>query len=282
MLGESSPGSDSPHAAAINVEGPLLPTEAYPPRAGGHGVLQLGPRGSGGGSRSHTLTTSPSRLGCVTDADTRASELDASANGGGAPDAVDRRGLSTPIPPSRCRCTPMPTPSPAGTRSSSGRSSPEAGSGWATSNRCESPAPIMALEVAGMPVALVRGHDGELRAFYNVCQHRAHELLSGSGRTDSIVCGYHGWTYELTGRLVPGPAHRGRGRVRPVRASASARFRRTEFGGFVYVNLGRRRRSDWPSSQRAWATRSPAGLPTWRTSPTCGASATTSPPTGRT
>ena len=53
-----------------------------------------------------------------------------------------------------------------------------------------------------MPVALVRGHDGELRAFYNVCQHRAHELLSGTGRTDSIVCGYHGWTYELSGRLA--------------------------------------------------------------------------------
>jgi choline monooxygenase len=35
--------------------------------------------------------------------------------------------------------------------------------------------------VAGMPVAVVRGRDGELRAFYNVCKHRAHELLSGSG-----------------------------------------------------------------------------------------------------
>ena len=64
------------------------------------------------------------------------------------------------------------------------------------------PGSYLALEVAGMPVALVRGGDGELRAFYNVCQHRAHELLAGSGRTDSIVCPYHGWTYELTGRLA--------------------------------------------------------------------------------
>ena len=99
-----------------------------------------------------------------------------------------------------------------------------------------SPGSYLALEVAGMPIMLVRGHDGELRAFYNVCKHRAHELLSGSGRTDSIVCGYHGWTYELTGRLA-----------RARRTADVAGFDRssiclsevqaTEFGGFVYVNL---------------------------------------------
>ncbi len=98
------------------------------------------------------------------------------------------------------------------------------------------PGSYMALEIAGMPIALVRGRDGELRAFYNVCQHRAHELLSGSGRTDSIVCGYHGWTYELTGRLA-----------RARRTADMAGFdvssvclrevQATEFGGFVYVNL---------------------------------------------
>ena len=98
------------------------------------------------------------------------------------------------------------------------------------------PGSYAALEVAGMPVALVRGRDGELRAFYNVCQHRAHELLSGSGRTDTIVCGYHGWTYELTGRLA-----------RARRTADVAGFdtssvclsevQATEFGGFVYVNL---------------------------------------------
>ena len=55
--------------------------------------------------------------------------------------------------------------------------------------------------VAGMPVAVVRGREGELRAFYNVCQHRAHELLSGAGTTRNIVCPYHAWTYDLTGAL---------------------------------------------------------------------------------
>ena len=98
------------------------------------------------------------------------------------------------------------------------------------------PGSYTALDVAAMPVVLVRGHDGELRAFYNVCQHRAHELLAGSGRTDSIVCPYHGWTYELTGRLAQ--ARRTSDVVGFDRSSVCLReIGVEEFGGFVYVNL---------------------------------------------
>ncbi len=98
------------------------------------------------------------------------------------------------------------------------------------------PGSYLALEVAGMPIALVRGGDGELRAFYNVCQHRAHELLAGSGRTDSIVCPYHGWTYELTGRLAQA---RRTADVAGFDASSIclSEVQAEEFGGFVYVNL---------------------------------------------
>lgn len=42
---------------------------------------------------------------------------------------------------------------------------------------------------------------GELKAFYNVCQHRGHELLSGSGRTNIITCPYHAWAYDFSGDL---------------------------------------------------------------------------------
>ena len=48
---------------------------------------------------------------------------------------------------------------------------------------------------------IIRGRDGELRAFYNVCQHRGHELLEGEGRTNLVVCPYHAWTYDLDGSL---------------------------------------------------------------------------------
>ena len=50
-------------------------------------------------------------------------------------------------------------------------------------------------------VFICRGKDGELRGFYNVCAHRAHELLSGKGRAKVITCPYHAWSYHLTGKL---------------------------------------------------------------------------------
>ena len=73
---------------------------------------------------------------------------------------------------------------------------------WCHVERLRAPGQYVAGEVAGMPVVVVRGADGGLRAFYNVCRHRAHELVRGSGQARSIVCPYHAWTYDLTGRLV--------------------------------------------------------------------------------
>lgn len=59
--------------------------------------------------------------------------------------------------------------------------------------------------IAGENLFCIRDREGEIRAFYNVCQHRAHELVSGQGSTRLIVCPYHAWTYELTGKLRAGP-----------------------------------------------------------------------------
>lgn len=51
-------------------------------------------------------------------------------------------------------------------------------------------------------IFIIRGDDGALNGFYNVCQHRGHELLSGSGRTKVIVCPYHAWSYKSDGNLL--------------------------------------------------------------------------------
>lgn len=51
-------------------------------------------------------------------------------------------------------------------------------------------------------VIVMRGRDGVLRGFHNVCQHRAHELLTGQGNTRTIVCPYHAWSYTDDGRLL--------------------------------------------------------------------------------
>lgn len=64
------------------------------------------------------------------------------------------------------------------------------------------PGSYVADEVAGWPVLVVRGGDGQLRAFHNVCRHRAGPLVDdGCGTCRSLVCRYHGWAYGLDGGL---------------------------------------------------------------------------------
>jgi choline monooxygenase len=55
---------------------------------------------------------------------------------------------------------------------------------------------------AGEPVIVVRGDDGELRAFSNVCRHHAARVAEGCGTTTQFVCPYHAWTYNLRGNLI--------------------------------------------------------------------------------
>jgi choline monooxygenase len=61
-------------------------------------------------------------------------------------------------------------------------------------------------DVAGVPIIVVRGDDGVLRAFHNVCRHRAGPLATCAGRAArALQCRYHGWTYTLDGRLRSAP-----------------------------------------------------------------------------
>jgi choline monooxygenase len=55
--------------------------------------------------------------------------------------------------------------------------------------------------VADNPVLVVRGKDGQLRAFYNVCRHRGGPLMMHDGNCTMLQCKYHGWTYHLDGSL---------------------------------------------------------------------------------
>ena len=171
----------------------------------------------------------------MTDADTRVSDLDASSNGGAAREASIAAGYD----PDPTRSMSLHADAYTELRWHEIEQREVFARSWQWVCHVESlrfPGSYMALEVAGMPVALVRGHDGELRAFYNVCQHRAHELLSGTGRTDSIVCGYHGWTYELTGRLARARRTADVTGFDPSSICLSE-VQAEEFGGFVYVNL---------------------------------------------
>lgn len=98
------------------------------------------------------------------------------------------------------------------------------------------PGQYVAIDVAGMPVVVVRDHGGELRAFYNVCRHRAHELVSGTGTVRSLVCPYHAWTYDLSGRLTSA-RHTDHLVDFDRSAICLTSIQVAELAGFVYVNL---------------------------------------------
>ena len=86
-------------------------------------------------------------------------------------------------------------------------------------SQLRSPGDYLTETIGTEPVMVVRGRDGELRAFVNVCPHRASTLVEGTGNCGrTLVCPYHGWTFHLDGRLAATPHPRGF--VEPVDRSA--------------------------------------------------------------
>ncbi|MFK7938111.1 MAG: aromatic ring-hydroxylating dioxygenase subunit alpha [Roseovarius sp.] len=105
-------------------------------------------------------------------------------------------------------------------------------------NQIPNPGDYFAFEIAGQNLFAIRGRDDQVRCFYNVCQHRAHELVTGSGTTRVVVCPYHAWTYELTGELRAGP------NIKSVPGFDKSKVcltdvRCEDFNGFLFVNLDR-------------------------------------------
>ncbi len=94
------------------------------------------------------------------------------------------------------------------------------------------------LDYIGESVIVMRGEDGAVRAFTNVCRHRGARIVDGpSGCAKKLVCPYHGWTYEVDGRLTGVP----------MKASYGAGFAMADHGltpveveswqGFLFVRL---------------------------------------------
>jgi choline monooxygenase len=100
------------------------------------------------------------------------------------------------------------------------------------------PGSYIVREIAGQSVLLLQDRDGRIRAFFNVCQHRAHRLLEGEGRLNAaiITCPYHAWAYDLAGTL-----RSARGSDKMVDFDKTAfslePVRLDSFLGFLFVNL---------------------------------------------
>ncbi|MFT7531016.1 MAG: phenylpropionate dioxygenase-like ring-hydroxylating dioxygenase large terminal subunit [Gammaproteobacteria bacterium] len=81
----------------------------------------------------------------------------------------------------------------------------------------------------------IRDRDGTIRAFYNVCAHRAHQVVKGSGNKRVLVCPYHAWTYELNGRLKRYPNQENTDI--DVSKISLSEVKIEDFCGFLFVNL---------------------------------------------
>ncbi len=91
-------------------------------------------------------------------------------------------------------------------------------------------------ELEGEPLLVVRGADGKLRAFYNVCRHRAGPPAEGCGSCKLFRCRYHGWTYGLDGSLISATEIEGVEGFRPE-DFALVPVRVEELFNFIFVNL---------------------------------------------
>jgi phenylpropionate dioxygenase-like ring-hydroxylating dioxygenase large terminal subunit len=79
---------------------------------------------------------------------------------------------------------------------------------WQYAGRAEQvaePGTYLTADLGRIPVLVVRDEEGELRGFVNVCRHRAHQVMTGTGRCTTLQCPYHAWTSGLDGMLRKAP-----------------------------------------------------------------------------
>jgi phenylpropionate dioxygenase-like ring-hydroxylating dioxygenase large terminal subunit len=73
------------------------------------------------------------------------------------------------------------------------------------SGQAARPGDFFACRLGSIPAVVVRGEDGEVRAFLNVCRHRGSTIIEGPGHRRTLQCPYHAWTYGLDGLLRSAP-----------------------------------------------------------------------------
>ncbi|KXU39126.1 Rieske (2Fe-2S) protein [Ventosimonas gracilis] len=103
---------------------------------------------------------------------------------------------------------------------------------------CEIPAKghFISLQIGKNPIVVVRGAEGKIHAFHNVCRHRGSRLcVTDKGKVAKLVCPYHQWTYELDGRLLFAGTEMGADfdmaqyGLKPVNVKSA--------GGYIFVSL---------------------------------------------
>ena len=103
------------------------------------------------------------------------------------------------------------------------------------------PGDVVPIDLAGWPIILVRGRDRQIRAFHNICRHRAMRPVAEACNVNLIRCPWHSWSYDLQGNLLAMPEIGGAG------VNAAEGFDKSALGlkqirvgiwlDYVFVNL---------------------------------------------
>lgn len=104
------------------------------------------------------------------------------------------------------------------------------------SSQLSQPGDYLTLEVYNQDIVITRSKESGIAAFCNVCQHRGHKLVEGSGNKKLLVCPYHAWSYDLQGNLRAAP-HSQKVPGFDLSRICLTEIRLENFLGFIFVNL---------------------------------------------
>lgn len=105
-------------------------------------------------------------------------------------------------------------------------------------NQFNAPGDYVAMPFGREQIVAIMGKDGQIRCFYNVCQHRGMMLLQEeTGNTRRIVCPYHAWAYDLQGRIRTIPDEQDFAPGTKCDKLNMVELRTETWGGFVWFNM---------------------------------------------
>jgi nitrite reductase/ring-hydroxylating ferredoxin subunit len=134
----------------------------------------------------------------------------------------------------------------------------------------ENPGDYRTFEVAGFPFIVILGKDRQIRAFHNVCRHRAYAVTNKEcGSSTVLRCRYHGWSYDSRGKLIKAPEFEGvKGFEKDLNGLWEVKTEIRESMIFVNLDVGNEVTSqvlsDGEGNLRRWKTNDMSWIEEWK------------------
>eukprot|EP01023_Acetabularia_acetabulum_P004269 TRINITY_DN11781_c0_g1_i1.p1 TRINITY_DN11781_c0_g1~~TRINITY_DN11781_c0_g1_i1.p1 ORF type:complete len:382 (+),score=19.18 TRINITY_DN11781_c0_g1_i1:302-1447(+) len=104
--------------------------------------------------------------------------------------------------------------------------------------------------IGGAPFVVCRNELGTLQAFHNVCRHHAAKVAEGKGCVSQFVCPYHGWTYDLNGKLIKATKLKGICKQNfKAKENGLKEIQLNQWGPFVFIKVNQHMDNDTTISQ---------------------------------